>query len=320
MNTSPNSLKKITEYIRAAKNGDFSKGLAVVPGLLKGKGRDEVVELAEAVQQLVDGYRSALEKLNHESALEDQMRISHVIQSSLLPSSLPEVEGLEFDAFYKPAQEIGGDYYDFIEIDPTHLGIVVADVSGKSISGAMLMTIVRNTLRTQAMLTLSPREVLERTNTLLLPNMKLGFFVSIFYAVLDKNTKRLVCANAGHPPLLFMHSREDRHEWIKPKGIALGLLRGNGFLSKVEEQEVGLENGDFIFLHTDGVTDVVSEEGLRFGRDRIAEVAHEMSPRGACAFLGKLENILVGFGSQGFQPDDMTAVVFGRKKKGEFHV
>lgn len=300
-----NALKRIRDFVLAAERGDFSKTLSETS-------EGELGEIERSVNRLVNELRGSRgEKVNRE-AIEKELRISRAIQSSLLPTHLPEVPGIELAAIYRPALEIGGDYYDLIDIDSAHLGIAIADVSGKSISGAMFMTITRNTIRAQAMLTLSPREVLQRTERLLTPSMMPGFFVSIFYAVLDKETSRVSCANAGHPPLLLFRFEKRECEWVRPRGIAVGLVRNRPEGFQLEEREFALDQGDFAFFYTDGIPDALGEGGSRFGRDRILELATESGRQGAAGFLASLDARLSQFTANQPIADDITAVVMGR--------
>lgn len=305
------NLKRIKDFVIAVEHGDFTMTL---PETSEG----ELGELEKAVNRLVKEFRRARWDQDHRAAFEKELRVSRAIQSSLLPLEMPAIQGAEMGALYRPANEIGGDYYDFIDVDPDHLGIAIADVSGKSISAAMLMAVTRNTLRAQAMLTLSPREVLQRTGRLLISSMAPGLFVSMFYAVLDRQRWTLSCANAGHPPILFYHNAANRSEWIRPKGIAVGLLRNNegveeGWGRITEEVEVGLEGGDMILLYTDGVTEALGADGSRFGREGIVEVVQRSGRLGASAFLSTLENRLLQFSAGQTQTDDIAAVVLQRK-------
>ncbi len=298
-------LKRMLEFVNAAQRGDFSITLPVTSS-------GELGELERGLNRLVEEIRTNRDLWEEQKTLQRELKISRGIQATLLPSSLPQVPAMEIETFYRPAIQIGGDYYDFIEIDTNHLGIAIADVSGKSVSGAMLMTLARNTLRAQAMLTLSPQEVLERTQKLLLPNIMSQFFVSIFYAILDKRFNRLVCANAGHPPLLYFRAEAGECEWVRPKGIAVGLSRNGLRPVSSEEKELSLGPGDLAFFYTDGISDTTDIRGKYFGRDRIAEIAVKSAPRGAKAFLADLQEALASHGGDGPQGDDMTGVVLRR--------
>ncbi len=311
MMTSP--VKRLTEFVLAAQQGVISKPLPILS-------QGELGELERAINLLVEEFKKTRQEKEEQSVndelMEKEMRMAQAIQSSLLPSKIPEIPDLNIEAFYQPAREIGGDYYDFIEIDPVHMGIVVADVSGKSISAAMFMSIARSTLRSQALLTLSPSEVLERTQDLLMPSLRPGFFVSIFYSILDLETKKMVCANAGHLPLMVYRSSQKQSEWIHPKGIAMGLIRTRTAGTRLfEEEEFTLEEGDLAFFYTDGLTETRDSQGVFFGRDRLADFFMDACQKKIPDYLLHLRENLDQFAGSVPQQDDRTAIVIQRKSE-----
>lgn len=312
MMTSP--VKRLTEFVLAAQQGVI---LTPLPILSQG----ELGELERAINLLVEAFKKTRYE-KEEQALNDElmakeMRLAQAIQSSLLPSSIPEIPGLRIEAFYQPAREIGGDYYDFIEIDSAHIGIVIADVSGKSISAAMFMSIARSTLRSQAQLTLSPGEVLERTQDLLMPSLRPGIFVSVFYSVLNLETKKMVCANAGHLPLMVYRSVQKQPEWIHPKGIAMGLHHSRTSPPPLfQEEEFTLEEGDLAFFYTDGLTETRNSQGIFFGRNRLADFFREACQKEIPDYLSSLREKLDQFAGSVPQQDDQTAIVIQRRTGG----
>lgn len=300
------AVKRMVDFVQAAERGDFSVTLPVrSPG--------ELGELEKSLNWLVDEIRQSRERWEEQKALQRELKVSRVIQTTLLPATTPVVPGMELAPFYRPAQQVGGDYYDFIEVDADHLGIAVADVAGKSVSGAILMTIARNTVRAQAMLTLSPGEVLDRTQRMLLPNIMPQFFVTILYGVLDKRYQKLTVANAGHPPLLVYRAEAGQCEAVRAEGIALGLSRNGTRPSSRQEQEVFLEKGDLALFYTDGITDLANSSGQRFGRERLTELVRGAGTQGARGLLQRLEKELASFGGDVPPGDDMTAVVLSRQ-------
>lgn len=305
------SFKHITESIQAAQRGDYSR-------ILEARSGGELGELEREVNRIIAELQTARLGQNRQQSLQREMNVSRAIQASLLPSRIPTIEGFEMNAFYQPAQEIGGDYYDLIELDDHHLGIAIADVSGKSISGAMMMSIARNTLRSQAMLSFSPAEVLERTRAMLSPNLSSEFFISIFYAILDSEDARLTCANAGHPPLFIWRGDEKRCDWIQPQGMAVGFEKKSRRVVESSEERVSMKEGDLAFFYTDGITESMNGTGDYFGRSGIESIAKEKSAEGVEPFLATLKTRLMEF-SPGGQMDDMTGVVLQRKDSRRLH-
>ncbi len=306
----PNPVRKMTDYVLAVEAGDYSTPL---PGL-EGEWRD----LESALYQLTQELQILRELRQENGALQRELRLSRAIQDSLLPHQLPDRHDLEFAAFYRPAQDISGDYYDVIDIDETHVGLAVADVSGKSISGGMFMAVTQSALRSQARMSLSPREVLEWTDRSLSPSMKPGFFVSIFYAVLDLKAMTLTCANAGHLPLAWYRKNQGSCEWVHPKGVAIGLRSFARRDVDFEEKTVALNHGDLAFLFTDGVSEAMGDGGQLFTRERVARLVQESGDTGALRFLERLEKDLMGYMVDAFPRDDMAGIAVCRKT-GEVH-
>lgn len=298
-------LRRITKFLDSVERGNEE-------GYLAETSQGEVGELQRAVNRLVGEVRAARGQKSYQVEMDREMRISRAIQSSLLPSKLPAIQGLELAAYYRPAREVGGDYYDLIEIDPVNTGIAIADVSGKSVSGAMLMTVVRNSLRSQAVQTLSPREVLERTEKLLISNMMPHIFVTVFYAVWNRLSGQLTCASAGHPPLLVHRFEEERCEWIRPAGMAMGLFRYRKRPLFMEEQTVGLNHGDLALFYTDGMTDAANPKGERFGREGMLQALRESGKLGSRHFLELLKERLGQFVGGEDPQDDVTVVALNR--------
>lgn len=234
------------------------------------------------------------------------------VEEHLLPESTPHIPGLYFDTYYQSAQEVGGDYFDFIDIDSRHLGIVVADVSGKGLESSMLMASVCHTLRSQAGLSLSPREVIDETENMLSTQLSMKHFVTLFYAILDRQTMTLKCANAGHPPLLLGNKKTDEIQWIHPKGLAIGLGRFKKLSGTLEREEVDitLNPGDFLFFYTDGVTEVRNSDNDCFGRKRLEEFL--LSHRDSLLIVHQLKAALEHFAEGAPQQDDVTAVYLER--------
>jgi len=143
-------------------------------------------------------FSSLRETLEGKQRIDHDLQVARGIQTGLLPKAIPAVPGTELAAFYTPAMEIGGDYYDFFPVDDRHLGIAVADVSGKGIAGAIMMSVCRSVLRAQAPGNRSPAVVLQALNRVISPDMAENMFASVLYMVLDTQEHRLTVARAGH--------------------------------------------------------------------------------------------------------------------------
>ena len=237
--------------------------------------------------------------------LEEELRIARQIQQAFLPQDLPTLPGWQLAAYYQPAHEVGGDFYDFLTFADGRLGIVMGDVSGKGIPAALLMTTTRTILRSVAQREASPGQVLEQTNTLLYPEMPPGMFVTCFYAILDPATGRLRYANAGHDQPY--QRQKDRVSELWARGMPLGLLAGMTY----EEQESSVSEGDTVLWYSDGLVEAHNPERAMFGFPRLAQLLQEQrTDPSLIDFL--LQQLAIFTGPDWEQEDDVTLVTLHR--------
>jgi len=162
-----------------------------------GSGNEEIDEIARAFNEITAKFRAAQGNLVEQERLQKEMQVAQEIQQSLLPRHVPELEGYEIGALYRAAKEVGGDYYDFVQVDERTVGVVVADVSGKGVPGSLVMTMIRTALRMEARGNRSASDVMARMNTFVTEDMKKGMFVTMFYVVLDSVNRVVTYASAG---------------------------------------------------------------------------------------------------------------------------
>src|ERR671914_1661559 len=198
--------------------------------------------------------------------LEQEMRVAQLIQQQFLPKELPELEGWQVSAFYRPARAVGGDFYDFIDLPDGKVGIVAGDVTDKGVPAALVMASTRSILRSEAARHASPGEVLQHANELLYPDIPAHMFVTCLYAVLDPKNGKLVFANAGHN-LPYVRSDSGVKE-LHARGMPLGLMPGMDY----EEQEATLAAGEVMLLHSDGVAEAHDPDGEMFGFPRMQKL------------------------------------------------
>ncbi|MFN8459709.1 MAG: PP2C family protein-serine/threonine phosphatase [Anaerolineae bacterium] len=242
------------------------------------------------------------ERLAHE------LEIAHDIQAKLIPSHLPAPPGWEVAAFWRSAQEVGGDFYDFIEVTPHQLGIVIADVAGKGMPAALYMVLTRSLLRAIVPGQTDPQAVLTRVNELLVPDTQRGMFVSLFYAMLNTPTGALTYANAGHnPPLLI---RANGHtEALRTPGLVLGV---QPTIQPTVEQRY-LNAGDGLVFYTDGVTEVFDVSAAIFGEERLKLILQEYWHEGPQALVERVREAVNAFSATAMPSDDFTLLVLRRK-------
>ncbi|MFN2525209.1 MAG: SpoIIE family protein phosphatase [Actinomycetota bacterium] len=198
--------------------------------------------------------------------IEQELRVAQLIQQQFLPSELPELGGWQISAFYRPAREVGGDFYDFIDLPDGRTGIVIGDVTDKGVPAALVMASTRSILRSVAPRLESPSKVLEAVNELLVPDIPAQMFVTCLYGVLDPATGRFVFANAGHN-LPYVGDGTNVRE-PRATGMPLGLLPGMTY----EETAETLRPGENILLHSDGIAEAHNETREMFGFPRLQEV------------------------------------------------
>ncbi len=247
--------------------------------------------------------------LAEKERLDRDLEIAREIQQLLLPSVFPKIDNVQVNAINICALQVGGDYYDFIQVDADHWGFAIADVSGKGVSGALIMAMCRSALRTKAQGNPSPAKVLKQVNRVIHPEMREDMFISMLYGVLNIRTWEFTFCRAGHEPLLW-HQAEKKHlEILSPKGMALGIDSGNVFDTVLEEQKIKLQKGDAMVFYTDGSTEALDQEDQEFGRPKLAEAIYACADQSAEAMTKNIEERVRRFVGQRPQNDDITLVV-----------
>ncbi len=240
--------------------------------------------------------------------MEQELEVARLIQQNYLPKSLPDLPGWQVEAFYRPARAVGGDFYDFIELDDGRVGLVVGDVTDKGVPAALVMSATRSVLRASAQRLTSPGQVLARVNDLLCQDMPPKMFVTCLYGVLDPTDGRLVYANAGHNVPYV--STDDGAIELRARGMPLGLMPGMSY----EEKEAVLAPGQSILLHSDGLVEAHSPEHEMFGFPRLMELVGRGGGEDLIdSLLGELDAFT---GSDWEQEDDITLVTLRRTTGG----
>jgi hypothetical protein len=243
---------------------------------------------------------------------EQDLAIAAEIQSTLLPKRIPQVSGFDWTAYYQPCGYVGGDYYDFIPLGPDHVGLVVADVSGKGLSGALVMVQVRTLMRAEARQTLSPAEALTRINRSLAGELPRGVFVTMIYAVLDVPRSEIVFCSAGHNPMLFWRHKNRQAAALNTSSLALGMDRGSRFDRSLRETRLPVDPGDRLLLYTDGLSEAMNLRDEEYGIARIGSVMRELESLDSSAFASQLLSRCRGFRRGAPQMDDLT-LICGRR-------
>jgi serine phosphatase RsbU (regulator of sigma subunit)/anti-sigma regulatory factor (Ser/Thr protein kinase) len=264
---------------------------------------------AVRVGQLV---RDQEAEIRSRERLDQELAVARLIQQNFLPRALPEAPGWSVAADYRPAREVGGDFYDFIDLPGGRLGIVVGDVTDKGVPAALVMAATRSVLRASAQRLVEPGAVLERVNEHLVPDIPQNMFVTCLYGVLELDTGRLVFANAGHNLPMLAAGGEVTE--LLARGMPLGLMSGMTY----EETEARLEPGAHLLLYSDGVTEAHDADREMFGGARLSAVMARAGSRDGETLLRTLLAALGDFaGSDRDQEDDITLVALRRETGSE---
>ena len=255
------------------------------------------LQVAELVQKQAAEARSR-------ERIEQELKVAQLIQQNFLPRVLPDLPGWEVAAYYQPAREVGGDFYDLFELPDGHVAVLIGDVTDKGVPAAMVMAAARSLLRASGQRVVSPGEVLERVNDLLCPDIPEKMFVTCLYLVLDPSTGHVRYANAGHN-LPYARTADGSME-LRAKGMPLGLLPGMTY----EEHEAMMSPGDGLLLYSDGVTEAHGAEREMFGTPRLIE--HVADPASGDLIDGLLTQLRRFTGADWEQEDDITLVTLRR--------
>ena len=262
--------------------------------------------VAERTEQLKSAMAKQQEEAHEKQRIEQELRVARLIQQTLLPKSLPELEDYQIAAYYQPAREVGGDFYDFFMLGDGRPGVVVGDASGKGIPAALVMASTRSVLRTLARrVGVTPGQVLAQANEILYPDIPANMYVTCFYAILDPKSGSLRYANAGHDmPYL---RRRGYAEELRARGMPLGLMPGMSY----EEKEIVLDAGEAALFYSDGLVEAHDSKGEMFGFPRLKEIVAKHSEKRSLEDL-LLEKLHSFVGDGWEQEDDITLLTLER--------
>jgi sigma-B regulation protein RsbU (phosphoserine phosphatase) len=244
-------------------------------------------------------YRRELERTEYE------METARGIQQSFLPESPPQIDGFELAALNLPARQVGGDFYDFIPVSEDKWGIIIADVSGKGVPAALFMALSRTLVRANVTDNPTASQAIQKANNLISQEAKMGMFVTLFYAVLDPQKKRLRYVNAGHNPPFVVRRNSGDVILLRANGIAMGVMDN----VSLEEKEIELGSNDVVVFYTDGITEAINGAGEQFGEKRLIETISQNMNLPAKELIGTVKEKVFTFAQGQPQFDDFTMVL-----------
>jgi len=267
---------------------------------------DVISAFADQATVAIENSRLIKKSIERERLLREVM-VAQEMQKKLLPQVLPSSSAVEIDAVSTPAFEVGGDYYDFVHLDPVRIGIVVGDVSGKGVSAAFYMSEVKGIFQALSRMYPSPRDFMVKANDALIGSIDKHSFVSLIYAILDVATGRLTLSRAGHCPMLLVS--DNGVQYIRPGGMGLGLTEGRVFEEAIEEHALQLMEGDVCVFYTDGLTEARNASDEEFGYERLLAGAQRAREQSATGIKEEILNAVKTFSGSETHHDDLTLVV-----------
>lgn len=269
------------------------------------------IKISERGRDLTDMQDKITKKTQR---LETELNLATEIQASMLPCifpAFPEHSELDLFAINYPAKEVGGDFYDYFIIDPTHVAVVMADVSGKGVGAALFMTISKIVLKNQLMTTMDPALALTNTNKQLCENNDAELFVTVWAGIYDTVSKVITFANAGHNPPIIMRKNQTPSYLVSKKGFVLAGLEGATYTNCT----INLDEGDEIILYTDGVTEANDPNKNLYGEDRLIRFVESQRDNTSMDQVNKVIEELYKYMNGAEQFDDITIMAMRVKTK-----
>src|SRR4029077_1572242 len=295
-----------TERVR---QGDFTHKMPVTTD-------DQLGGLANSFNSMTASIEDLLLQAAEKKRLEEELRIAHEIQMSLLPQAPLLMEGLAVTALCVPAREVGGDYYDFLPLDDHRVGVLIADVSGKGTSAALYMAELKGLVLSLSEIHTSPRTMLIALNRIIANHLDARSFITMTYAVIDLRARTITYARAGHTPLIYVpgvcSDGGPRHvQILAPDGMVVGLKLDNGemFERHLVEETIPLQPGDLYLLFTDGISEAMNGRDDLFGESRLGRLVETHAHLPSEELRERVLREIAAFVGDAPQHDDMTMIL-----------
>jgi sigma-B regulation protein RsbU (phosphoserine phosphatase) len=294
-----------TLHVRA---GNFGHQIPV-------RARDQLGELAESFNLMTTEVTTLLGEMAEKGRLEQEMFAAREIQQKLLPHGPLRVSGLAVTAFCEPAREVAGDYYDFLPITDSMLGMLIADVAGKGLAAGLYMAQLKVIVQSLSRLHHEPKAFLSAVNKVVSANLDGKSFITMSYGVIDVERREMTFARAGHCPLIHVPASQPagmrKARLLVPDGLVVGLQIDDGsmFDSLLQEQTISLAPGDLVVWFTDGISETMNEAFECFGESRLAQVVEQYAHLPFDQLRSYILAELRAFAGAADQHDDMTMIL-----------
>ncbi len=297
-----NKLSKAALNYYSTEKGHAFSGLNITTG-------DEIENLSDAMKHMEQDINEYVDNITAITAEKErigaELNVATQIQADMLPRIFPSFpEKTEFDLYASmdPAKEVGGDFYDFFLIDESHLGLVVADVSGKGVPAALFMVIAKTLIKNRALIGGTPSEILSYANEQLCEGNDAELFVTVWFAILDIKTGKGLAANAGHEHPALKRADGTFELVMYKHSPALATMEG----LKFKEHEFELHHGDTLLCYTDGVTEATNKDNVLFGNDRLLEALNKEPNADVYGVINNVKTAIDEFVAEAPQFDDIT--------------
>jgi serine phosphatase RsbU (regulator of sigma subunit) len=295
-----------TERVR---QGDFTHKIEVMT-------EDQLGELAGSFNSMTASIEDLLRQAAEKKRLEEELRIAHEIQMSLLPQGPLLMAGLSVTALCVPAREVGGDYYDFLPLGDQRVGVLIADVSGKGTSAALYMAELKGLVLSLSEIHTSPRDLLIAANRIIAHHLDARSFITMTCAVIDLRARTMTYARAGHTPLIYVpgvcaQGTPRQVQILVPDGMVVGLKLDNGemFARHLVEETIALQPGDLYLLFTDGISEAMNARDDLFGEARLGQLVESHAHLPSEELRERMLREIAAFVGDAPQHDDMTMIL-----------
>jgi anti-anti-sigma factor len=301
-------IQMLTDGVRAIGDGNLD-------GKLDVSGPAEIGAIAGVFNEITEKFKKARDSVLEQEKMQKEIEVAKQIQQSLLPRKRPEISGYDIAPLYQAAAEVGGDYYDFVQVDDDTIGVVVADVSGKGVPGSLVMTMIRTALRMEARGNRNASDVMSKMNSFVTDDMKKGMFVTMFYVILDSKNRVISYASAGHNPMILYRHETKETFFLNPRGFPVGISLPDEtlFRRSISLEKVRLKKDDMLVIYTDGVTEAMNERREQYGEERLIQMVKDNAYLPPTEFIEKLDADIKLFTGDHPQSDDITVVAVKEK-------
>jgi phosphoserine phosphatase RsbU/P len=295
-----------TERVR---HGDFTHRIRVYT-------KDQLGELAESFNQMTGSIEGLLQTAAEKKRMEEELRIARQIQMSLLPRGPLDYSGIGVTALCVPAREVGGDYYDFFHLPDGRLGVLIADVAGKGTSAALYMAELKGLMLALSQTIASPAALLREVNRIISENLDSRSFITMTYAVVDRQGLTMTYCRAGHTPLIYLPGPASPSgrgvKTLTPDGMVVGLRipgASEKFDELLEQDSLTLSVGDVIVFYTDGISEAMNSDSDLFGENRLGRIVEEHGHLDSGELRERILREIESFVGSADQHDDMTMIL-----------